>query len=94
MTGSAAAGAHAAAIARAVKASGAIVRVEPEDFRTILDRVDCPLVVVAEGWFLGTVHKYLTGYRGLVFFTRSRAPLQLPGSVEIVKADRIWVPSR
>ena len=38
-----------AAGARAIKASGAIVRVEPQDFLYILDRHEEPLVVEAQG---------------------------------------------
>ena len=48
MTNGAAGGAAAAAIAQAIKASGAIVRVEPEDFEQILRRTDRPLVVCSE----------------------------------------------
>lgn len=47
-----AAGAAAAVIAQATKASGVIVRVEPSDFEAILTRQDNPLVVVARGGFL------------------------------------------
>ena len=41
--------AAARAIAQAIKASGAIVRVSAEDFTTIVDRVERPLVVVSVG---------------------------------------------
>ncbi len=40
-----------AAITQAVKASGVIVRVEPEDFLRILQRQEEPLVVQATGGF-------------------------------------------
>ena len=39
----------AAAIAQAIKASGAIVRVDIEDFAAILARVEAPLLVAATG---------------------------------------------
>jgi len=92
MTGGANAGIAAAAIANAIKASGAIVKVEPDDFQAIIDRAENPLVVIAEGWLFGTVYKYLTGYKGLVFFTKSKSHLRLSSSVEIVQARRIWIP--
>ncbi|MHC4489592.1 MAG: hypothetical protein ACYSW7_10530 [Planctomycetota bacterium] len=41
-------GAGAAAIAQAIKASGAIIRVEPTDFMTILKRAQNPLVVCSQ----------------------------------------------
>jgi hypothetical protein len=40
-----------ATIANAIKASGAVVRVEPVDFARILGKVDQPLVVYAQGGF-------------------------------------------
>ena len=51
MTNGAAAGAAAAAaaIAQAINASGAIVSVEPKDFKIILSKSDDPLVVMATG---------------------------------------------
>ncbi len=91
--GGAAAAARAAAIAQAIKASGAIVRVEPDDFMMILSKTREPLVVMAKGGFLKTNYQYLTAYKGLVFFTKSPAPLMLPGSAEVVAARQIWIPN-
>jgi hypothetical protein len=88
MNGAAAA---AAAIAEATKASGAIVRVEPEGFRRILERSPEPLVVMAPGRILHRYH-YLTSYKGLTFYTVSKARLDLPADAELVTAERIWVP--
>ncbi len=85
---------HAAAIANAIKATGAIVRVSPEDFQEILRRARDPIVVVAESgalWFTG--HRYLTSYRGLAFYTTSRDAIPIPPGAEIIAASRIWVPS-
>jgi len=83
----------AAVIAQAVKASGAIVRVAPNDFLTVLNKMEWPLVVAAEGKFLKTTYKYLTSYKGLVFFTKSHEPLPLPSRIELVPAKRIWIPN-
>ena len=86
------AAAAAAAIAQAIKASGAIVSVEPRDFMSILSRISKPLVVMAEGGFFKTNYQYLTGYKGLVFFTKTDVPLLLPGDVELIAAKKIWIP--
>ena len=86
------AAAAAAARARAIKASGAIVSVEPTDFEAIINRVEAPLVVCATRRFLSTKYLYLTSYKGLVFFTKSGLPLSLKPTVEIIEAQRIWVP--
>ncbi len=92
MSYAAGAGAAAAAIAQAIKASGAIVRVEPHDFDALLARTEEPLVVCAEGGFLSTNYQYLTAYKGLIFFTKAAEPLRLPQNVEIIRAKRIWIP--
>ena len=81
-------------IAQAIKASGAIVRVEPEDFLRILARSEAPLVISSPGGFLSGGHEYLTSYKGIAFFTNSPRPLDLPHGAEIVAAQRIWIPSR
>lgn len=85
--------AAAAAIAQAIKASGAIVRVSPEDFSTIVDRVDKPLVVMSVGRFLGTTYHYLTSYKGLIFYTKSPQQLLMKGSTEFVIAKSIYIPT-
>ena len=88
---SAAAGA-AAVVIQAVKASGTLVRVEPDEFLGILQRQERPLVVHAEGGFFTTVYQYLTSYRGLAFYTRSPDPMSLPPDTELVLARKIWMP--
>jgi hypothetical protein len=63
-----AAGAAAAAIAQAIKASGVIIHVEPDDFVGILRRQPGALVVQATGGFFSTSYRYLTSYKWLAFF--------------------------
>lgn len=84
--------AHQHQIAQAIKASGAIISVEPPDFLSVLSKTENPLVVVAEGGFLKTNYQYLTAYKGLVFFTKSDMKLTLSGDVELVNAKKIWIP--
>jgi hypothetical protein len=84
--------AAAAAIANAIRASGAIVRVEPQDFMAILSRSQTPLVVAARGGLFSRKYEYLTSYKGLAFFTKSAEPLMLSGNVELVQAGKIWIP--
>ncbi len=89
-TGSGAAA--AAAVANAIKASGAIVQVTPEDFIELLYRAEAPLVVCAPPSTFSRTDKYLFNYKGLFFYTKSKTPLQLPDDAEIVKAKTIWIP--
>ena len=84
--------AAAAAVAKAIKASGAIVRVEPEDFLRILRRQEEPMVVHATGGFFSTSYRYLSSYKGLAFFTKSPVPLTLPTGCELVQARKMWMP--
>ena len=91
-TGAAAAAAAAATIARAIKASGTIVKVEPGEFERILASQRGLLVVTAQGGFFSTNYQYLTSYKGLAFFSQSATPLSLPSSHEVVAARRIWIP--
>ncbi len=90
--GAVGAGAAAAAIAQAIKASGVLVRVEPQEFLRLLDRAREPLVVLAKGGVFRTNYQYLMGYKGLAFFTKSATPLALKADVELVSAGRIWIP--
>jgi hypothetical protein len=83
----------AAAIADAIKASGVLVRVAPDEFQKILTKIERPLVVYAEGTFFSAKYKYLTSYKGLAFYTKSAAPLQLPFETEVIRSKKISIPS-
>ncbi len=84
--------AAAAAIANAIKASGAIVRVESADFEAILNKAENPLVVCAQGGIFSTNYQYLMGYKGLVFYCKSATQLTLPTKIETIQAKKIWIP--
>ena len=86
---------HAAAAAaiEATKASGAIIKVKPEEFQKILARAERPLVVRAHGGLFGKSFQYLTSYKGLVFYTKAPQEIYLSGEVETVAAEKIWVPN-
>jgi hypothetical protein len=83
----------AAAIANAIKASGAIIRVENRDFQSIIQRSQKPLVVVSGKSFWSPSYKYLSSYKGLAFYTKSSQPLNLPGDSEIISCNQIYIPS-
>jgi hypothetical protein len=81
-----------AAIAQAIKASGAIVRVAPDALVRLVSRDDAPLVVRAPGGVFKKRTDYLAAHRSLVFFTSSRDPLALPGRTRYIDAGRMWIP--
>ena len=67
--------------------------VAPGEFLEIVSRQESPLVVTAEGGFIGTTYQYLSSYKGLAFFTKSSEPLNLPSDAELVVATKIWIPN-
>jgi hypothetical protein len=79
-------------LAQAVKATAGLVRIDEVDFQSILNRVEDPIVVVAEGGFFSKSFKYLTSYRGFILYTQSKDPLHIPGRAEVLNASSIWLP--
>lgn len=94
MNAGAAAGgaAAAAAIANAIKASGVLVKVTPEDLLGIISRIEEPLVVIARPSFFSWGNKYLVSYKGLAFHAVSKEELSLPADAEIVEAESLSIP--
>jgi hypothetical protein len=80
-------------VANAVRAMGAIVKIEPDGFQSLWAKQKEPLIVCAVGGFFTTSYQYLMPYRGLVFYTKSPYALNLPGNAEVVTAKAIWIPS-
>ncbi len=81
-----------AMIANAIKASGTVVRVNPEDFQRIVSKAEKPLVIFATGGFISKNYQYLTSYKGFAFFTKTKVPMDLSPRIETVMADKIWIP--
>jgi hypothetical protein len=92
-SGAAAAAAIHAAMVRAVKASGVLVRVEPDAFQAILSKSRGTLVIASTGGIWRKEFQYLTSYKGFAFFTKTSTGLNFPGDVELVSAKQIWMPS-
>lgn len=86
------AGAAHAAMMQAIKASGAIVRLAPMDFERLVIEAESPLVVHSRTRFFGVRYEYIFGHRGLIFYTKSREPIRLPGRAETIEARSIWIP--
>ena len=84
--------AHAHQVARAIKAFGVLIRVDPGEFLRVLKKDEEPLVVIAPAGFLQRGFRYLTAYKGLAFYTKSADPLPLPPRAEVVEARSISIP--
>lgn len=85
--------AQAAALAQAIKASGTLVRLQPDDLSRLINRQEAPLVIRARGGLFQKRWYYLTPYKGLAFFAIAREPLPLPGKAEVIEASKIWAPA-
>jgi len=83
--------ATAAAMAQAIKASGAVVHVEPAKFLRLVQRGRELLVVPATGGIYSTKHQYLSRDKGFVFLTKTPRSFDLPGSGEVIQAGRIRI---
>ena len=90
--GGAGAAAAAAAIANAIKASGTIVQVEPEDFQRLAEHNAQGIVVHSAPKLFQPKHRYLMGYKGLAFYTKSKEPLVVPRGLPLIEAKKIWIP--
>lgn len=84
--------AGAAAIARAIRASGIIVRVRPQEFGAIMKRAEKPLVIHTRGGVFYKKHHYIVSYKGFAFYTKTAAALVLHPDAEVVEAEKLWVP--
>jgi hypothetical protein len=91
----AAAGAVAAqaAIQQAIKASGAIVRIEASDFSRLISKMESGLVVESVTRFFGIESfKYSTSYLGFVFYCKSNEKISVPSRLEKINAKSMWFP--
>ena len=77
-----------------IKATGAIVHVDPGVLLELIQKSENPLVVVAKKpkWF-STSYAYLTNYKGMFFYTVSQDELMFSESCEMIQVKKIWVPS-
>ena len=82
----------AAMIANAIKASGTVVKIEPEEFAKVLNKTEKPLVIYAEGGVISTNYQYLVSYRGFAFYTKAEEQIELPKGTEVIVAEKIWIP--
>jgi hypothetical protein len=86
-------GAVHAAMIQAIRASGAIVRVEARDFDRIVRSAGDALVIRARPSAFSRKYHYMTSYRGFIFYTRTREQLQFASSVEVIEAKTVYAPA-
>lgn len=92
MSGAGGAAAAQAAIQNAIKASGAIVRIEANDFKNLIAKMDSGLVIEKQGGSFLSSYKYSTSYKGFIFYCRSKEQIVVPAKLEKINARAMWVP--
>ena len=90
--GGGAAAAAQAAIENAIKASGAIVKIDENDFRNLISKMESGLVIEKQGGSFLSSYKYSTSYKGFIFYCRAKGPMAVPSRLEKITARQIWVP--
>lgn len=68
---------------------GTGVCVKLEDFLNILSKSAEPLVIVTSEGYFTKIYKYVTAYKGFVFFTESLDKLEFGSNIEIIYAQSI-----
>ncbi len=77
-------------------AAGGLIRLDADEFQSLLYRVENPLLVYSKQWVLFTSygpHNYLMPYRGINFVTRSTDELILPKGAEVIVAKSTFLPA-
>lgn len=90
-TGAATTAAYQATVMNAQRATGPVVHLDSHAFAALAARNREALVVHAPGSMFSP-HKYLMGYKGLFFATKSRAALDLPRGIEVMVVRRLHLP--
>ncbi len=88
---------QAAALIHASNGSGLIVRVHPEEFGRLLNKVNPENSLLVQdhnpaGFLSRESYCYLLSYKGLAFVTKSDHALNVPLGLETVIAENIYVP--
>jgi hypothetical protein len=78
---------------QAIKASGAIVTLDPYDFARLLKKTEKSLVVMAISGWRKHNYQYISAYKGLIFYTKSKVELSFPSGTELITSKQIWIPS-
>ena len=72
-------------------ATSVVINIDPDVFVTIAEKNKDGLVVMSESGLLRTKYRYLTSYKGLVFYCESAERLTLSPNIEMLTAESIQV---
>ena len=91
-TGATTAAVQYAMESNALKACGSIISLDEVEFERLLEKTPKPMVVLSVGRGMNPARKYLTSYRGLTFYCRTKKEVLVPKDAEVVRAKKISVP--
>ena len=91
-TGAVTAAAVARAAGEAIKTCGPIITLGSQSFYDLVRTLVDPLVVTSQTGLFGKMHHYVTTWRGLTFYARSKTALPLQDKATLLEAERITVP--
>lgn len=74
------------------KMNGVFVKLQPEDFQNLLSRNEGLAVVATSTTFFGTTYTYVTSYKGLVFYCKTKSQLSISSRHETIVAQSISLP--
>lgn len=92
MSGAAGVAAARQAIQNAIKASGAIIKIDPDDFSGLMAKMGNALVAEAPAGVFTKVWKYMTSYKGFLFYTQAKDRLSIPNRYEPIRSRKIRLP--
>ena len=69
-----------------------VINTDPDVFLSVVERNKDGLVVMSESGLLRTKYRYLTSYKGLIFYCESAERLTLSPNIELLTAESIQVP--
>lgn len=78
--------------AQHTKMNGVFVKLHPDDFQNLLNRSEGLAVVTTSTTFFGTTFTYVTSYKGLVFYCKSKSQLSISSRHETILAQAVSLP--
>jgi hypothetical protein len=88
---------------RSTRGIGTIIRINENDFLTLVSRCESPLVLTSRkgSWSFAyepledifrVKHRYLMPYKGIVFCTKTKEPLSFSKTVELIELESMILP--
>jgi len=68
------------------------VKVDQQTFETVLEKSENPLVLIAPAGFIRSLYRYVTSYKGIVFYLQTDKALNFNEKVECIYIKKIEMP--